>query len=57
MTVMQAISVAGGITPRGSERRVQLHRRDAAGGWKETPAKLTEPVSPDDVIHVRESLF
>jgi|RhiMetdeSRZDD1v2_1073273.scaffolds.fasta_scaffold1122050_1 polysaccharide biosynthesis/export protein len=57
MTVMQAISVAGGITPRGSERRVQLRRRDAAGAWKETSAKLTEPVSPDDVIHVRESLF
>jgi polysaccharide export outer membrane protein len=57
MTVMQAISVAGGITPRGSDNRVKLRRRDANGQWKESTAKPVDPVSPDDVIHVRESLF
>jgi len=57
MTVMQAISLAGGITPRGSERRVELRRRDGNGGWKESSAKLTDRVSPDDVVYVREAWF
>jgi polysaccharide export outer membrane protein len=57
MTVMQAISVAGGVTPRGSDSRVKLRRRDAEGKWQETNAKPVDSVSPDDVIYVRESLF
>jgi polysaccharide export outer membrane protein len=57
MTVMQAISVAGGVTPRGSERRVKLRRPNGDGKWKETDAKPLDAVSPDDVIYVRESLF
>jgi polysaccharide export outer membrane protein len=57
MTVMQAISVAGGVTPRGSERRTKLRRRGADGEWKESTAKPFDAVSADDVIYVRESLF
>ncbi len=57
MTVMQAISLAGGITPRGSESRVQLRHRASDGHWKESSAKLTDQVAPDDVVYVRESLF
>jgi polysaccharide export outer membrane protein len=57
MTVMQAISMAGGVTPRGSERRAKLRRRGPDGQWKESTAKPRDPVSPNDVIYVRESLF
>jgi polysaccharide export outer membrane protein len=57
MTVMQAISLAGGITPRGSQNRVQLRRKGSDGKWKQSSVKLTDVVSPDDVIYVRESLF
>jgi polysaccharide export outer membrane protein len=57
MTVMQAVSLAGGITPRGSDRRIKVRRRDASGAWKETDAKPVDSVSADDVIYVRESLF
>ena len=57
MTVMQAISVAGGITPRGSESRIELRRRGADGKWKETSAEPIASVSANDVIYVRESLF
>jgi polysaccharide biosynthesis/export protein len=57
MTVMQAISLAGGITPRGSENRVQLRRKGSDGKWKQGNVKLTDVVSPDDVIYVREGLF
>ncbi len=57
MTVAQAISVAGGITPRGSDRRLQMRRKDGNGKWKLNDAKLLDPVAPDDVIFVREALF
>jgi polysaccharide export outer membrane protein len=57
MTVMQAVSVAGGITPRGSERRIKLRRRVSGGEWKETSADPRDTVSADDVIYVRESIF
>jgi polysaccharide biosynthesis/export protein len=57
MTVMQAISVGGGITPRGSERRVKLRRPAPDGKVVERDAKLQDTVQADDVIFVRESLF
>jgi len=57
MTVMQAISVGGGITPRGSERRVKLRRAGTDGKVVETDAALQETVKADDVIYVKESLF
>ena len=57
MTVMQAISVGGGITPRGSESRVKLRRTQPNGNVVEKDAKLTETVQPNDVIFVKEALF
>jgi polysaccharide export outer membrane protein len=57
MTVMQAISLAGGLTPRGSERGAKLRRKAPAGGWSETLARPTDLVTADDVIYIRESLF
>jgi polysaccharide export outer membrane protein len=57
MTVMQAISVGGGITPRGSDRRLKLRRTGADGKVVETDASLQDVVKPGDVIYVKESLF
>ena len=57
MTVMQALSLGGGITPRGTERGLTIARRMPDGAIRRFEAKLFEPVRPDDVIHVRESLF
>lgn len=57
MTVMQALAQGGGPTVRGSQNRLKLHRRDAAGKVVETTPNLTDPVRPEDVIYVRESLF
>lgn len=57
MTVVQAISRAGGITPRGSERRVDIKRSTGDGKSTVLHAKLDDPVQPDDVIHVKESIF
>ena len=57
LTVMQAISLGGGITPRGSDRRVKLRRTGPDGKVVETDAKLQDIVRQDDVIFVKESLF
>ena len=57
MTVMQAIAMGGGLTVRGTERGVRVHRRDASGNVKKMEVSLTDPVQTDDVVYVRESLF
>jgi len=57
MTVMQAISIGGGITPRGSESRVKLRRVAADGKTREYDASLVDTIKADDVIFVKESLF
>lgn len=57
MTVMKALALGGGPTVRGSQNRLRLHRRDAAGNVTETTPKLNDPVQAEDVIYVRESIF
>jgi polysaccharide export outer membrane protein len=57
LTVMQAISVGGGITPRGSDRRVKLRRAGPDGKVVERDANLQDVVKADDVIFVKESIF
>lgn len=57
MTVMQALSVGGGITPRGTERGIRLYRREAGGPARKLDVQLSDAVQPDDVIQIRESLF
>ena len=57
MTVMQAIAMGGGLTVRGTERGVRIHRRDANGNVKKMEVALTDQVQTDDVVFVRESLF
>jgi polysaccharide export outer membrane protein len=57
MTVMQAIAAGGGITPRGSDRRLKLRRTGSDGKLVESDAGLRDIVKPDDVIFVKEALF
>ncbi|HTG98372.1 MAG TPA: SLBB domain-containing protein, partial [Burkholderiales bacterium] len=57
MTVMQAIAAGGGITPRGSDRRLKLRRVGADGKLVERDASLKDTVKADDVIFVKEALF
>jgi polysaccharide export outer membrane protein len=56
MTVMQAIAMGGGITPRGTERGIKISRRDGKSVHR-IDANLTDIVQADDVIYVRESMF
>ena len=57
MTIRQALALGGGLTPRGTERNLGVYRRSAAGASELSTARLDEPVQPDEVLHVRESLF
>ena len=57
MTVMQALAAGGGITPRGSQRRLHLHRAGPDGQVVQSVPQLGDLVQPNDVIYVRESLF
>ena len=57
MTVMQALAAGGGITLRGTQRGMKIHRRNEQGNLQALNAKLTDPVQADDVIFVKESLF
>ncbi len=57
MTVMQALSMGGGPTARGSEWRLRLHRKGADGSIEQISPELIDPIKPDDVLYVRESLF
>lgn len=57
MTVQQAIAQGGGPTPRGSLNRLRLTRTGPDGKQVEGDARLGDPVLPNDVIFVRESLF
>lgn len=57
MTVMQAIAAGGGITPRGSQSRLQLTRKGPNGQPLELSPKLTDTIQAGDVLMVKESIF
>lgn len=57
MTIQQALAQGGGPTVRGTENRLRLHRKNAAGTIEQISPELTDAVQPDDVLYVRESLF
>jgi polysaccharide biosynthesis/export protein len=56
MTVLQLITLAGGLTDRGSEGRISI-LRNVEGKSKELKAKLTDIVQPGDTIVVKERFF
>jgi polysaccharide export outer membrane protein len=56
MTVMQAISLAGGLTAKGTYRRVEI-KRAGKNGTEVIKPKADDFVLPDDVIRVKESIF
>ncbi len=57
MTVMQAIAKAGGITIRGTQRSVKLHRKNAEGKLVKQTPELTGTLMDEDVLFIEESLL
>lgn len=56
-SVMRALSVGGGMTVRGTQRGVRIHRRTTDGTLTQVDAELGDLVQADDIIYVSESLF
>jgi polysaccharide export outer membrane protein len=57
MTVSQAISASGGLTPRGTERRATIKRRDDDGEETDVSVRGSDLLRGDDVLLIKESLF
>ena len=57
LNVMQAVSLGGGITLRGTQRGMKIHRRGADGSLARLDVGPGDVVQPNDVIYVSESLF
>jgi polysaccharide export outer membrane protein len=57
MTLMQAVASGGGLTQRGTERGMRVHRRSADGKLEVLQPKMSDTLQIGDVIYVRESLF
>jgi len=57
MTIRQALVQGGGLSPKGTERGLRLHRRNPNGELQVVRPSLDDPVQVDDVVHVGESLF
>lgn len=57
MTVLQALALGGGLTPRGTERGLRVHRRGDGGKVEVITPRMTDAVAVDDVLYVQESLF
>lgn len=57
MTLQQALALGGGVTLRGTEKGVQVRRRDVGGKVESLNAGPSDRIVQDDVIYVRESVF
>jgi polysaccharide export outer membrane protein len=58
MSVAQAIAAGGGLTPKASERRIHVRRRDPKTKQERVSSiATTDLLLPDDVLIVRQGLF
>lgn len=57
MTLMQTLASGGGLTLRGTEKGIRIHRRGASGKIEVIQAAMDDQVREGDVVYVQESLF
>lgn len=57
MTLLQALATGGGLTLRGTEKGIRVHRKDAEGKVQVLQPAMDDKVQDGDVVFVRESLF
>jgi polysaccharide export outer membrane protein len=57
MTLLQVLANGGGLTLRGTERGVRVHRKEADGSVNVMTPTMTDKLREGDVVFVRESLF
>lgn len=57
MSVIQGLALAGGITPEGSDSRLEVQRRGPDGVMKAVKVELLDELQPEDILIVRKSIF
>jgi len=57
MTLLQALATGGGLTLRGTQRGIRVHRRDENGVVQVLTPDINDKMQPGDVIYVKESIF
>ena len=57
LTLMQALATGGGLTGRGTEKGIRVHRKQPDGSTKVIEFPLTAKLQDGDVVFVKESLF
>ena len=57
MTLMQALATGGGLSARGTEKGIRVHRRADDGKVRVLQPAMDDRVKDGDVVYVRESLF
>lgn len=57
MTVLQGLAQGGGLTPRGTERGLRIHRRMPDGTVAILAPEKADALQADDVLYVQESFF
>ncbi len=57
MTLMQALATGGGLTQRGTEKGLRVHRKGGDGKTHIIQPAMDDALRDGDVVYVRESLF
>ena len=57
LNVMRVLSIGGGVTDRGSVRRISIYRKTEGGELREVSAGITDKVMPGDVVFINERIF
>jgi polysaccharide export outer membrane protein len=57
LTVMQALATGGGLTQRGTEKGLRVHRKGDDGKLQVLQPAMDDALREGDVVYVRESLF
>ncbi|MDO9312982.1 MAG: polysaccharide export protein EpsE [Burkholderiaceae bacterium] len=57
MTVMQALATGGGLTQRGTEKGLRIHRKGVDGKVQVVQPAMDDALRDGDVVYVKESLF
>ncbi len=57
MTLMQSLATGGGLTQRGTEKGIRVHRKGVDGKVQIITPTMDDAMRDGDVVYVRESLF
>ena len=57
MTVMQALATGGGLTQRGTEKGMRVHRKGPDGKVQVIQPGMDDSLQNGEVVYVKESLF